>query len=383
MITEQGYTRRTYQEILDDKIEKARELFGEDIDTSDLTPLGKYIRINAYDQAETEETAEMIYYAIFPQTAIGTGLDRLCTFVNITRNQATAALYKVKITGTAGETVPLGFLVGTESELQYYNTVDTVIGEDGTAEIVAECTTAGVIGNVMPSDICVIVNPDANVSAVQGIACIASGDDTESDTDLRARFMASRAGLGSCNEQSLISSLMRIDGVTSVAVVVNDTNDTDASGRPPHSFECYVSGGETKHDDIAEAIYEKKPIGIKTCGNIAHTIKDDGGYDRVINFSHTTYIDVRVKAVIKTDSTYQESGDLNIYNNVASYINGLGVGVSVILSALYGKIHAVTGVKEVTEILLSTDGGGTYSANNVNVNTYESARCVSVDIEVV
>ena len=65
MITEQGYVRRTYQEILDDKIQRAKELFGEDIDTRDITPLGKYIRINAYDQAEVEETAEMLYFSYF------------------------------------------------------------------------------------------------------------------------------------------------------------------------------------------------------------------------------------------------------------------------------------------------------------------------------
>ena len=66
MLTETGYTRRTYDEIIDDKIERAQELFGEDIETDETTPLGKFIRINAYDQALAEEEAEAIYYARFP-----------------------------------------------------------------------------------------------------------------------------------------------------------------------------------------------------------------------------------------------------------------------------------------------------------------------------
>ena len=128
MLTETGYTRRTYDEIIDDKIERAQELFGEDIETDETTPLGKFIRINAYDQALAEEEAEAIYYARFPNTATGASLDRLCTFIGISRNSATPAQFKIKATGEPGKTVPFGFLVGTESELNYYSTQEVEIG---------------------------------------------------------------------------------------------------------------------------------------------------------------------------------------------------------------------------------------------------------------
>lgn len=76
-LTSKGFERLTYDEIVNKKIQKAKELFGEDIDTSELTPLGKFIRINAFDLAEAEEEAEYIYYSIFPNTAHGfsNGLD--------------------------------------------------------------------------------------------------------------------------------------------------------------------------------------------------------------------------------------------------------------------------------------------------------------------
>lgn len=77
-LTELGFKRRTYDEILQSKIEKARELFGEDIDTSELTPFGKFIRINAYDQALTEEEAEIIY---FPYSRIQPQEQALTVFV--------------------------------------------------------------------------------------------------------------------------------------------------------------------------------------------------------------------------------------------------------------------------------------------------------------
>ena len=133
-VTELGFVRRTFDEILADKITRAKELFGEDIDTSDLTPLGKYIRINAYDQALTEEEAEGIYYSIFPNTARGTSLDRLCPFAGVARNPATKARHIVKFYGTAEKTVPAGFLVATDSDISFATLEDIVFGESGIIE---------------------------------------------------------------------------------------------------------------------------------------------------------------------------------------------------------------------------------------------------------
>ena len=114
-LTDNGFVRRTYDDILNAKIQRAKELFGEDIDTSDLTPLGKFIRINAYDQALAEEELEAVYYARFPNTASGQSLDRLLVFVGLTRNPAVSAVYSVKITGAADTVIEPGFLVGTET----------------------------------------------------------------------------------------------------------------------------------------------------------------------------------------------------------------------------------------------------------------------------
>lgn len=131
--------------------------------------LGKFIRINAYDQALAEEEAEAIYYARFPNTATGVSLDRLCAFVGIKRNSAIPAQYQVKVTGIAGETVPIGFLVCTESNVIYYNTQAAEIGANGTCIICVECIESGTIGNVRAEEINTIKNPSAYVDEVTGI----------------------------------------------------------------------------------------------------------------------------------------------------------------------------------------------------------------------
>ena len=41
-MTEKGFQKRTYAEILEAQITRAKDLFGNDIDTSEKSVLGKY-----------------------------------------------------------------------------------------------------------------------------------------------------------------------------------------------------------------------------------------------------------------------------------------------------------------------------------------------------
>ena len=381
-LTDTGYIRRTYDDILNDKIKRAKELFGEDIDTSDQTALGKFLRINAYDQAQAEETIESVYYARFPNTASGQSLDRLLVFGGITRNPAEAACYTVKVTGAAGYVVPVGFLVGTDTELTYYCTQEATIGDDGTCTIEVSCTEAGIIGNVNASAINKVTNPDVNITAVEGVECISAGRDEENDTDLRKRLKAAISGAGSCNEDAIRAALLRIPTVQYAAVISNDTDAVDDDGRPAHSFECYVLGGDDYEQEIAEAIFAKRPIGIQTVGDNSVTITDASGNERVVKYSKSLNVQITVRVRIKTAPTYPSDGAARIYEGVAGYINGLGIGNSLVHSALYGYIYRVTGVTEVTDLELSTDGGSTYGTDNIAVPEHGVAVCANVNVEV-
>ena len=372
MLNEYGFARRTYDEILTAKIEKAKELFGEDIDTSELTPLGKFIRINAYDQALTEEEAEMIYNSIFPNTAVGTSLDRLMPFAGIKRNAATNSQYSVTLVGKSGAVVEEGFLVGTESGINFSVKESAVIGSNGTAIVTVECVASGELGNVVAQEINTIVNPSADISSVVGESVISKGEEVESDYELRKRFSEAISGLGSCNENAIRAALVRIPTVTHAGIIVDEDNG---------SFECYVNGGEDYYEQIAETIFDKKPIGIKTEGNITQEITDSNGMTHTVKFSHTTNVPVYVRIAINTNAEFAgETGLKEIKSNLSSYIDNIGIGNSLALSALYGQIHSVTGVMEVTELQLS-ENGSTWSTGNIEANEYESCMFVEVRIK--
>lgn len=65
MLDETGFQRQTYSELVDSIEDRAREQFGEDVNTSSKTPLGIIIRIFAWFLAGLWDIAERVYNSGF------------------------------------------------------------------------------------------------------------------------------------------------------------------------------------------------------------------------------------------------------------------------------------------------------------------------------
>lgn len=378
MLTDLGYRKRTFEEILNAKIAKAKELFGDDINTEENTALGKYIRINAYDQFNVEEIAEKVYYSIFPQTASGQSLDRLAWMVGMERNIAVPAQYKVKVTGEVGTTVEYGFLVGTENELNFFNTEENVIGEDGTCEIIVECVEAGTIGNVASNAINKIVNPVAEIDSVIGISVEQIGTEAESDYDFRKRFEFIREGKGSCTEASITSALANIPTVQGAYVVANESATETINGVPPKTIACYVDGGKNYTQEIGEAIFDKKPIGVGTYGDQSVTVEYGALTDYKVYFSYASSVDVYIDLTIITNDKFESSGYDEIKANLSTFIESIGIGDPLITTALYAHIYSVAGVVSAV-VKVATDGAN-YGTDNISVDPKESLSFKQIKI---
>lgn len=381
-LTDKGYQRRTFDDIMRGKIQKAKELFGENIDTGDQSVLGRIMRINAYDQAITEEELEAVYYSSKPNSASGQSLDRLVPLGNISRNPATAASYSVRVQGTEGYVIEAGFLVGTDAGLTYWATQESTIGADGTCLIEVSCTEAGTIGNVSAGAINKIINPDANISAAEGVQCLSAGVDEESDAELRERLNTAMSGAGGSSTDALVSALLRVPTVRYARVIENDGAEADSDGRPPNSFEAFVQGGEDYHQEIAKTVFAHRSVGIKTVGDIACTVTDICGNEKTVRFSHTPTTSVLVRVKIRATTSFPGDGKAQVESGVIGYINSLGLGKALVQNSLYTPVYAVTGVTEVVSLELSADGGGSYSTANVTVPAYGSVVCSGVAVEV-
>ncbi len=116
-----------------------------------------------------------------------------------------------------------------------------------------------------------------------------AGRGTESDADFRKSHIDKIFSQSSRMIESVRSAILQnVSGVKSCAVYENDTNETDAYGRPPHSIEVVVDGGDK--DRIAEQIFDTKAGGISTCctdddNGVEVTVKGDYGEDIVIRFN--------------------------------------------------------------------------------------------------
>lgn len=380
-LTAEGYARPTFDELLESQIERAKTLFGNDIETSEQTPLGKFIRLNVYDIAELYEHNEKVYYARFPNTAEGNSLDRLMPFAAITRNPPTPARHIVTLEGAPGTLVEIGFLVDTNDDVTFYLMNEVTIGDDGTVDGLFEAEVAGLTGNVALGDIVNVVNPVFGVDSIVHKRIDTIARDMESDVELRERFELAIAGAGSGTINSIRGEIMRIQNVYGCIIEENDSEEVDEDGRPPHTFQCYVLADESLNQEIAEAIFRKKPIGIKSYGDIEMTVRDEGGFDHSVYFSKTTEQVVSIKLQVVVSNLFEEAGSARIVDNLVKKINELSNGESVILSALYSEIHEVEGVVDVKSLLLSVDGGE-YLARNVVCEPDQAARTSRSAIEV-
>lgn len=384
-----GYKRPTYEDILAGKIQKAKEIFGDNISTDEKTPLGKFIRINAYDQAQEYEDIESIYFSRFPNTATGESLDRLCVFGGVSRNPATEAQHTIDVYGDVGYEIGIGMLVvGDDYGHTFYNINNYTIPDAGHISVMVECTEAGTVGNV--PTITKIVNPIAEISKIEYVGISVLGTEPETDQSLRNRLNLAIKGQGACTTDAIVGSVSRVTDVISAGIIVNDTDTADSSGRPPHSFEVYVYGGNEHENEIARAIYEKKPVGIKAVTTasgdaaITETVYDAGGNTHTISFSKVAEIGIKIQfdLYVNTDFTTDSDKGINeIKNNLADYINGLGVGNTVILSAMYGIIYETAGVVNVRNLNIGKVSGS-YGTSDIECGENECPICATANINI-
>lgn len=396
-VTEKGFYRPTLEEIITEKNNKAKLIFGEDFDTGELTPQGKFFRICAAAESKLCEIGENIYYSISPSTARGISLDRVCEFANLTRESAGYAVHILRVYGKLDYTVPAGTLFKNSAGVEFYCTQDAVINgaemtedtdEDGNpvyiyyADVTVQCRQSGEVGNVTNINATSEVNQ--NINGVTYYDTLAYGTEIESDPDLRDKFNKVVQGLGTNTSASIKSNVLRINGVNDVIVVDNTTAEnikvSDSLTVISGSYAVIVHSDDTTIDDeIGAAIFEKHPLGVIQSGLKSVDVTDESGIVHTMKFSYVESTAVQVSVKCKVNRDFPDDGTIQIENNIISYINGLGINENVVYSRLYDYIYNVHGVHEVTELKVNND------TKTLEVGKLEIAKAdgITVDFEVI
>ena len=189
------------------------------------------------------------------------------------------------------------------------------------------------------------------------------GEDRETDEELRLRFRNGKFDRATNTLDAIYSALINLDNVSEVTIYENDTSVVDGNGVPAHSFLPIVSGGLST--DIANAIWDNKPIGILSYGNTTVSISDVQGFPHDISFSRPDPVVIYISMNITTDVNFPPNGNDAIKSALLEYFTAnFGTGDDVIYSRLYTPINSIPG-HEVVSLTIGTSPAPVGTSNIV------------------
>lgn len=371
-VTEQGFRKKSYEDILNSLKERAQTFFGDDVNLSSASPLGLFIRLFAFSMSLIWSIAEKVYNAAYVNTATGQSLDHVAKNLNIQRKGARASEGEITISGAPGTEIPKGFTVETDfdSSIKFETKYSTVIESGGSVTTSIVAKEPGEVGNVQANTITVITNPISGVEAVNNNAATDYGRDRENDHELRTRYFAQLGQNSSDVIQAVTSAISDINEVRQVKVFENDTMEENSLGVPAKSVFAVVLGGS--QEDIAQAIFTAKAGGIQAYGDVYVEVLDDADNIHQIGFSRPVSVDTYYTIDLQTNDDYPVEGDDLIKESIADYIEGLIIDDNIVHSKIINVIHnSVSGIEDF-ELYIGTSENPT-TKDNIPISGLEVA----------
>jgi uncharacterized phage protein gp47/JayE len=240
-------------------------------------------------------------------------------------------------------------------------------------------------------DLSTIVTSVQGWSSVNNLQAAIAGRLVESDAELRARYPSGLFRLGASTHPSLEPNIRdRVAGVSAIKVFENDTDDTDAAGRPPHSVHFVVEGGLDQ--EIADAIYRTKAGGIQAHGAVEVEVLGDDGALHLVRFDRSGPVYVWVKVTITelpaTEAVFPVDGAQRVASSINTAGAQQGIGADVVWQRYFGAIYQTPGIGHADlQFAWSNDaayqpGAGDFRSENIVIQDFEVARFDLSRIEV-
>ncbi len=378
-VTAEGISAPDYQTVLDTITGYFQQIYGSDAYLEPDSKDGQLVALVALAIHDANNTAISVYRSFSPATALGDALTSNVKINGITRRAATNSTVDLLLTGTVGTTITNGSVRDTNGVV--WNLPATVvIGTDGTVIATATCSSTGSVAAVAGS-VNGINTPTRGWASVTNPLAATVGVAAETDAELRVRQSQSVALASLTPFDAVDGAIANVEGVTRHKLFENDQEVTDSNGLPPHSISAIVEGGDAT--EIANTIRSVKGQGVSTYGTTSVIVTDKYGNPYTIRFSRPIDVPVYVSITLKALTGYSSEVGDEIKAAVASYINSLAIGDSVLLSRVYSpaNLGVVSGGNaryyDIMELLIGRSADDVAAANLV-VAYDESASC-SVD----
>ena len=287
---------------------------------------------------------------------------------------------------TANRYINIGAISETENHVM-------VLTENLTTETVGTVATFATADNgdipIPKGAITNIVRAVTGLLSVVDVGTYIAGRNRETDQEFRQSYADRIYARSSRMLESIKSAILDgVQGVTSVSAYENDTNTTDGMGRPPHSIEVVVDGGDQV--EIAKKILDTKAAGISTYGSVEVSVPVEYGDRITVRFNRpipkkvwfhialtigsssvlpTTYVEIIKDIVIEQTESINAGGGLNPQEEI--------------LGSIY---KSVPGIEFVDITMAVTDNDvkpSSYDQRNISVGPRERITTDSGKIEVV
>ncbi|TTM51972.1 hypothetical protein FPI77_27725 [Klebsiella quasivariicola] len=382
-VTAEGMSAPDYQTVLDTITGYFQQIYGSDAYLDPDSKDGQMVALVALAIHDANNTAISVYRSFSPSTALTDALTSNVKINGITRRAATNSTVDELIEGEAGTLIANGS-VKDANGIIWNLPAQVAIGIDGTVIATATCSVAGAVAAPARSVNKINTPTRGWVSATNPQAATV-GVAAETDAELRVRQSQSVALASLTPFDAVDGAIANVVGVTRHKLFENDTEVTDANGLPAHSISAVVEGGDATV--IANTIRSVKGQGVSTFGMTAVVVTDRYGNPYTIRFSRPVDVPVFVSITLRALTGYTSDVGDEMKAAVASYINALAIGDSVLLSRVYSpaNLGVVSGGNaryyDIMELLIGRSADSVAAAN-LTVLYDEAVSCSVENIEI-
>jgi len=370
-VTRSGFVIKTLSAILADKADRAREMFGSDIDLRSTSAFRKVLDISSAEDHDLWKEMERLYYSNFPSTASDDALDLLGEDAGVTRRFLTGrGTVKLKITNAAQGRIynlPIGTLLETNAPATFFRTLALVsLSADAPEKTVdVEALERGPAGNVGVNAIAKVnaiyaqrnLNLGAAVVEVKNETPTAGGEIQEDDDSYRALLLGYPRTIWTI--EAVRRAVKAVDGVRDCRVF-DPLGGVDVS---QSRFKVFAFAqrrfgtqrllGTPYFFDILVAIYpgfpwESQPgvVGVQEAiANAIEELRPIGIFPN-IRRANNVAVGLRTRIIIK--SGHDRQGVVAaIKDTLARRVNAQGLGSSVQYSDVHCDCRTTPGVTDV------------------------------------
>lgn len=388
-ITDLGISLKSFQELRKELREQWVATFGETIDLSPTSVDGHHIDLECKTIISIAQLLEAVIANFDSDKASGVWLDILGDYKAMERLKATYSTANVTFEGESGTEVPQGTKVRYDGapcdfELQETLTIDS----EGSATGPCKALSIGYVEIYVGDWKMLSSTPQGVTCKVTSDNAGGSGRNTETDAEFRDR-QKKYAGSGLATYDKMYAYMAGVVGEGNFSLQVND-EDVVQNNIPPHRFEFVLKNGIGENDDIAQAIWNCKPAGIRSYGNVSGIAVDN----TPSHLKHTMYFSRPVTKYLWVDITLTEYAEESLPSDYVTAVRReveewaateFSPGKDVLPKRFYTPIFKVSGIKDAVIKVCLTDtnerpSASDYTENEIAVGPQDEARLVDVQV---